>query len=326
MKWESTASLNFGLDWGLFNRRISGSFDFYTAKTSDLLIQRSIPTTTGYSSVWSNLGQIANKGFEIELVSKNLTGILDWETNFTFAMNKDKIVDLYGDKTTNDIGNSWFIGEPISAIYDYEMVDGTVWTESDLFSGNILDGWYPGQFKLVDQNNDGHIEPNADRKIIGYRDPLFRFSINNTFSYKNFTLSFFINSIQGGKKHYLYENSYFLLMPVVGTGDPYRRNQFAIRQYWKPDNGVTNAVGMYNNPPRTAGLYQSRSFVRLQDVSISYTFDEKLLKKLKLSSCQVYVSSKNPYIWTKWGGWDPEITLRSMSSMRNITLGLKVTL
>lgn len=326
LKWESTASLNFGLDWGLFNRRISGSFDFYTAKTSDLLVQRSIPTTTGYSSVWSNLGQIANKGFEMEVVTKNLSGMLDWETNFTFAMNKDKIVDLYGDKTTNDIGNSWFIGEPISAIYDYEMIDGTVWSEADLFSGNILDGWYPGQFKLVDQNNDGQIEPNADRKIVGYEDPLFRFSINNTFSYKNFALSFFINSIQGGKEHYLYENSYFLLMPVVGTGDPYRRNQFAIRKYWTPDNGVTNAVGMYNNPPRTAGLYQSRSFVRLQDVSISYTFNEKFLKKLKLSSCQLYVSSKNPYIWTNWGGWDPEITLRSMSSMRNITLGLKVTL
>jgi hypothetical protein len=213
------------------------------------------------------------------------------------------------------------------------MVDGTVYTEQDMFSGNILPGWYPGQFKYVDQNGDNQIEPNADRKIIGYGDPLYRFSINNTVSYKNFSLSFLINSIQGGKKNYLMNNSYFLLMPTTGTGNPYRMNQFAVRQYWTPDNGVTNAVGMYNNPARTAGLYQSRSFVRLQDVSISYTFNEQLLKKMKLAQCQVYVSSKNPYLWTKWQGWDPEVAISNndpfrglVSSMRNITFGFRVTL
>jgi TonB-linked SusC/RagA family outer membrane protein len=331
LKWESTSSLNFGIDWGLFDRRINGSIEIYTSKTNDVLVQRSLPTATGYSSVWANIGQIANKGVEFTVTSKNLTGKLKWETNFVFATNKDKIVKLYGNENDADIGNSWFVGESISAIYDYEMVDGTVWTEEDLYSGKILSGWYPGQFKLVDQNKDGVIDPTNDRKIIGYRTPLYRFSINNTLSYKNFTLTFSINSIQGGKKNYLENNSYYLLIP---NGDQaLRTNQFAIRQYWTPDNGVTNASGMYSNPRITSGLYQSRSFVRLQDVTLSYSLNESILKKLKVSACQFYVASKNPYVWTKWQGFDPEVVTRNPdplsglnAAMRNITVGLKFTL
>ena len=331
LKWESTSSLNIGLDWGLFDNRISGSVDFYSAQTSNVLVRRSLPSTTGYSSVWTNLGQINNTGIEFELTSKTLTGRINWETSFVFSHNKDKIVKLYGDENDMDIGNSWFVGEPIGAIYDYEMVDGTVYTEADLFSGNILDGWAPGQFKLVDQNDDGEIEPNDDRKIIGYSSPLYRFSINNTLSYKNFTLSFFINSIQGGKKHYKMNNSYFLLIP---SGDlALRTNQFAIREYWKPDNGVTNAHGMYVNAPRSAGYYQSRSFVRLQNVSLSYTLNANILDKLKLTACQIYIASKNPYVWTKWTGFDPELAINNatfesgyIGSMRNITAGIRITL
>jgi TonB-linked SusC/RagA family outer membrane protein len=333
LKWESTSSLNIGIDWGLFDRRINGSIDIYSSETNNVLVQRSLPTMTGYTNVWANIGQIANNGIEFELTSKNLTGQLKWETNFTFALNKDKIVNLYGDPNVNDIGNSWFVGESISAIYDYKMVDGTVWTEADLFSGKILPGWYPGQFKLVDQNKDGKIEPIADRKIIGYGTPLYRFSINNTLSYKNFTLTFFINSIQGGKDHYLMNNAYFLLIPTAATDGALRMNQFAIRQYWTPENGVTNSNGMYNNPAQTAGLYQSRSFIRLQDVSLSYSFNESILKKIKVSTCQFYVASKNPYVWTKWQGYDPEVAnsnpdpLRGLNAaMRNITVGLRFTL
>ena len=80
---------------------------------------------------------------------------------------------------------------------------GGLWTEEELYSGKILENWYPGQFKYVDQNEDGEIEPNNDRKIIGYQTPNYRFSINNTLSYKNFTFSFFINSIQGGNGYYI---------------------------------------------------------------------------------------------------------------------------
>jgi TonB-dependent starch-binding outer membrane protein SusC len=324
--WETTASFNLGTDFGLFNRRISGSIDVYKAQTTDVLVNRALPPTTGYPSVWTNIGAIDNKGIEFELTSVNLTGKLGWETNFVFSLNRDKITKLYGDENDKDVGNSWFVGEPISAIYDYEMAGG-LWTEAELYAGQTYTNWYPGQYKYVDQNSDGIIEANNDRKIIGYRTPSYRFSINNTLSYQNFAFSFFINSIQGGKNYFLQDNA-----PVVNVAwrsdDVLRINTSAVRPYWTPDNGVNNATGVYNSPAVSSGIYESRSFVRLQDISLSYRFSPQILKSMNFQSAQIFVSSKNPYTWTKWSGWDPE-TFRTNAQnsplMRNVTAGFRVT-
>ncbi len=326
LAWEKTASLNIGIDFGLFERRISGSLDLYSAKTTDVLVSRALPPTTGYSSVWTNIGAIDNKGIEFELTSVNLTGKLGWETNFIFSLNRDKISKLYGDENDKDVGNSWFVGEPISAIYDFEMMGG-LWTEAELYAGQTYNNWYPGQYKYVDQNGDGVIEPNLDRKVIGYRTPSYRFSINNTFTYKNFTFSFFINSVQGGKKYYM-ENNASVVNVDFRSDNVLRINASAVRPYWTPDNGVNNATGVYNSPAQASGIYESRSFVRLQDVSLSYRFGPQLLQTLNLEACQFFISSKNPYIWTNWSGWDPESwrsDAQNSPLMRNITAGFRVT-
>ena len=326
LAWEKTASLNVGLDFGLFNRRISGSLDLYKAKTTDVLVSRALPPTTGYASVWTNIGAIDNKGIELELNTINLTGKFGWETNFVFSLNRDKISKLYGDKNDKDVGNSWFVGEPISAIYDFQMAGG-LWTEAELYAGQTYNNWYPGQYKYVDQNKDGVIEPNFDRKVIGYRTPSYRFSINNTLTYGNFTFSFFINSIQGGKKYYM-ENNASVVNVDFRSDNVLRINASAVRPYWTPDNGVNNATGVYNSPAQASGIYESRSFVRLQDVSLSYRLGPQVLDKLNLNACQIFVSSKNPYVWTKWSGWDPEVWRSDSQNsplMRNITAGFRVT-
>ena len=333
LAWETTASFNLGLDFGVLNRRISGSIDVYKSRTSNVLVSRALPSTTGYSTVWANIGSIDNKGIELELKTINFQGKFGWETNFTFSLNRDKITNLYGGKNDKDIGNSWFVGEPIGSIYDYKM-SGGLWTEQELYSKNILANWYPGQIKYVDLNGDGAIEPVNDRTIIGNRAPNYRFSINNTISYMDFFLSFFINSIQGGNGFYIADNS--SVVNVDWNADTARRiNGSSVRQYWTPDNGVNNATGVFNAPIVHGGIYESRSFVRLQDVSLTYKFNSRLLKTLKLEGFQVYVAAKNPYIWTKWSGWDPEVlgwnatdgnTNDNTPLMRNITMGFKVTL
>jgi TonB-linked SusC/RagA family outer membrane protein len=323
LAWEKTASLNVGIDFGFLNRRINGSIDLYKAKTTDVLVSRALPPTTGYASVWTNIGAIDNKGIELEINSVNLTGKLGWETNFVFSLNRDKISKLYGKENDKDIGNSWFVGEPISAIYDYEMMGG-LWTETELYAGVTYKNWYPGQYKYVDQNGDGVIEPNLDRKVIGYRTPSYRFSINNTLTYGNFTFSFYINSIQGGKKYYLLDNASVVNVDFR-SDNVLRINASAVRPYWTPDNGVNNATGVYNTPAVASGIYESRSFVRLQDVSLAYRFGPQLLQTLKLNACQFFVSSKNPYVWTKWSGWDPETGTSDSPLMRNITAGFRVT-
>lgn len=323
LAWEKTASLNIGVDFGFFNRRISGSLDLYKARTTDVLVSRALPPTTGYPSVWTNIGAIDNKGIELELNSVNLAGSLGWETNFVFSLNRDKITKLYGDENDKDVGNSWFVGEPISALYDYEMAGG-LWTEAELFAGLTYINWYPGQFKYVDQNGDGVIEPNNDRKIIGYRTPSYRFSINNTLTYKNFVLTFFVNSVQGGKKYYKLDNA-GVTNVAWRSDDVLRINASAVRPYWTPDNGVNNATGVYNSPAVSSGIYESRSFIRLQDVSLSYKVGPDVLRKLKLEALQIYVASKNPYVWTQWSGWDPETGTSNSPLMRNITAGFRVT-
>jgi TonB-linked SusC/RagA family outer membrane protein len=321
LSWETTTSYNLGLDFGIMQNRITGSIDAYVASTQDVLVQRQLPRASGYTSVWSNIGGIDNKGLEFEARTINMDGKLKWESNFVFALNRDKISKLYGNDDDQDIGNSWFVGEPIGALYDYQMAGG-VWTEEEFFNGTVLPGWYPGQFRYVDQNGDGVIEPTGDRKVVGYSSPSYRFSINNTVSYRNFTLSVLINSIQGGDKYYMADNA-LMINPLYYMQN--RMNNSAINDYWRPDAPTTNTTAIYNVPLRQSGIYQSRSFVRLQDVSLAYNFSTSVLNKLRLASAQVYVSSKNPYVWTKWQGWDPEIGVSDTPLMRNIIMGLRVS-
>lgn len=326
--WETTASFNLGLDFGILNRRISGSVDVYKSRTADVLVNRAIPATSGYASVWSNIGGIDNKGIELNLSTVNLKGPIQWTTDFVFSLNRDKITKLYGGKNDKDIGNSWFAGQPISAIYDYQMAGG-VWTENEFYKGNILNNWYPGQFKYVDLNKDGVIEPNADRTIIGYQTPNYRFSINNTISYKNFTFSFLLNSIQGGNGYYMGNNASAINASSAPAGREsagiIRTNLTAVRPYWTPDNGVNNAAGIYYAPDVWSGIYESRSFVRIQDISFGYKFGPGLLKTLRLQDFQFYLSGKNVYTWTKWSGWDPETGTSDLPLMRNVVAGVRLT-
>ena len=183
-----------------------------------------------------------------------------------------------------------------------------------------MEGYYPGQFKVRDLSDDGEITAEKDRKILGTTDPNYRISMNNILTYKNFTFSFFLNSIQGGNNYYLGGNSGAVV--AGATDDAYRLNRTAIRDYWRPDRPVNNAPGIYYNPKRNPGVYQSKSFVRLQDVSFGYTFDKSLLSALKVDNLKVYVSGKNLYTWTNWSGWDPET---GSPMMRSVVAGVNIS-
>ena len=325
LKWEKTASLNIGVDFAFLNQNISGSLEVYNANTTDVLVQRALPASTGYNNVFINMGSINNKGIELMLNTNNIKlPDFTWTSNFTFSLNRNKITKLYGGKDDNDIGNEWFVGESISAQYDYEMAGG-LWTEEELYAGKTLNGWYPGQFKYVDQNGDGVIEPTYDRKVIGYEDPNFRFSLNNTLQYKNFALSFMLNSIVGGNNYYIMDNT-SVINTAFRADDVYRINMSAVRPYWTPDNGVNNATGIYNSPAQSSGIYESRSFIRLQDLSLSYRFNKSLTNQLSINDLQLFISGKNLYTWTKWSGWDPETGTSDIPLMRNLTVGLRLSL
>jgi TonB-linked SusC/RagA family outer membrane protein len=301
--WEKTKSINLGLNINVLKNRISTEFDFYTTKTNDLLVQQSLPEVSGYKSVWTNLGEIQNKGFEVTLNTVNITNQdLRWESKFTFSLNRNKIVHLYGVDNDgdgfedSDIGNKWFIGKSLGAIYDYKI--NGIYQTGDT---DIPSGFYPGYFKIKDTDGVDGITPD-DRTIVGNTSPNYRFSIYNGLTYKNFSLSFLINSVQGGGKnnYYLGENSPSL-NPNYSFPD---RLNIPDINYWTPDN-PTNTTPIINYKAKYFhGMYQDRSFVRLQDVTLAYTL--KPSRFMGQSSLKIYVSGKNLYTWTKWTGWDPE--------------------
>ncbi len=184
--WESTATLNVGVDFGIFNGRLSGAAEYYVANTQDLIMNRQLPRTTGFNSVQENVGATRNTGFEISLSSVNIDSPngFSWTTDFNFNRNVEELVELYGG-TVDDIGNRWFIGEPMTVYYDWEKIG--IWQTGEEFEAYNQEA---GQIKVRDQNNDGRIDGD-DRIVLGSDQPDWLGSINNRFSYKGFELSIF---------------------------------------------------------------------------------------------------------------------------------------
>jgi TonB-linked SusC/RagA family outer membrane protein len=304
LKWEKTSGFNFGLDFALFNNRISGNIEYYTTKTKDLLYDVAIPSITGFTSIRSNVGEIQNNGFEITINSRNIiTKDFEWTSMFNFSTNSNKInklagLDTNGDGVEDDLtSSSLFIGEPLSAIYDY-TIDG-IWQVGD----DIPEGFHPGNYRIVDINNDGKIDEN-DRSVIGKADPSCRMGLLNTLKYKGFTLSFFLNAVLGGSKSYMGKNSYAELV----NDNTLRHNRYTeqVDHFWTPSN-TDGIYALYNaNPAINPYRYENRSFLRLQDITLSYDLPRQWMQTIGIDGINVYMSCKNLLTITGWNGWDPE--------------------
>ncbi|WPU92785.1 TonB-dependent receptor [Mucilaginibacter sabulilitoris] len=319
LKWERTAELNFGLDFSLFKGRLSGSVDYYTRHTKNLLYDVPIPTITGFSIISSNIGEVANKGVELSLTSKNIAGKnFNWSTTFSFSRNVNKVLALLG---TGDLPSvPAFVGQSINVIYGYRL--NGIYQVGETPPA----GYFTGNLKIADANGDGKISTD-DRVILGKGDPAFRFSFLNSFNYKKLTLSFFVNSIQGGSNGYLGANTQTVLQDDNGV----RWNHTSGIDFWSPTN-PNGRYPMYIKGPAIAPTqYFSRSFVRLQDVSLSYKFENSFTKRLGVQSLSIFASGKNLYTWTKWQGWDPEIangglTINGRPLLKGYSIGLNMTL
>lgn len=183
LTWESTYGTNLGIDFTIFNNRVSGTKEGYKTKTKDLLLYRSIPAITGFTKVWDNLGRLANQGFEFSLRTQNLnTEDFKWESSINFSTNRNKVVDLYGDGK-DDVGNLWFIGEPLGVLYDYKL-EG-VWQTGENHANKDPTA-KPGDLKFADLDGSKTITAD-DRTIVGQSTPEWIGGLTNTFHYKNST-------------------------------------------------------------------------------------------------------------------------------------------
>ena len=305
LMWEKTAGLNLGFDFGLLKNRISGSLEVYKTTTNDLLYAVAIPSITGFTSIMSNIGEIQNKGIEFSVTSRNVASVdFEWNTTFNISSNENEVISLTGMDSNGDgkeddlISSNLFIGQSLSAIYDYRT-DGIYQLDDD-----IPTGFYPGTYKLHDKTGEGTFTAD-DKEIIGKTDPAYRFGILNTFTYKDFSLSFFINSVQGGKNGYLGQNASY----VTQDDNSRRYNLMKERAdlHWSPKNtdGIYSRAIASASPVPTS-VYQDRSFTRLQDVTLSYNLPKSLLSFIRIENINLYVTGKNLLILTNWKGWDPE--------------------
>lgn len=330
LRWERTRGINIGADFNLFKNKIDGSVDYYNSNTNDLLYAKVLPQTSGFGSVFTNIGELNNKGIEFMLHGVPYkTNNLTWDLTVNFTRNQNKIVSLLGEDSNNDgveddlIASGLFIGKPLGTIYNF-VVDG-IYGLAD----TKIAGYEAGSYRVVDQNGDGKITGEADRTILGQSAPAYSFGIQNNVSYKNFTFRFFVNSIQGGRNGYLSENYPY---GYNGTkGNATNANQFDFYRIWSPNNPDAKYPNPWvGTPTPGARRYFQRNFVRLQDISLAYNFDKKITNKIGASDLKLFVSGKNLFTWTKWEGWDPETgqgvqATNSFPVMKSYSFGLELT-
>ncbi|TDB67951.1 SusC/RagA family TonB-linked outer membrane protein [Arundinibacter roseus] len=308
--WETTVASNYGLDFSLFQNKVSGSVEYYSMNTSDLLLDLRIPNMTGYEIFFTNIGATSNRGVEVTLNTTNYTHQkFSWTSNFVFTLNRNKITSLSGNDLNgdgiedDDIASNRFIGHPQGTNFNY-VWDG-IWQEGE---ENVIDpSAKPGYVKFKDINGDGKIGP-EDRQVLHSSQPDFSTGLTNRLAYGGFSLSVFLNARIGGYSG----NS------LLNHGNNFfDRVNLMDLPYWTPENPLTDRPSIGYPNLLGYGFYQSRTFVRLQDVSLAYELPESLLKKTRLNQLKVYVSGKNLHTWTGWDGWDPE----HGSGGRNVTNG-----
>lgn len=303
--WEKTTSWNAGFESSWLNNRIFLDVDTYLGATTDQIFTRNIPVMTGFKTIKTSMGQVNNKGIEITLRTTNIQNKdFTWGTSFTFWQNRNKLVKLYGEDKDgdgiedDDIANNLFIGQPLGVIYGYEQI-GIVQTSDTEYIAQT--GAAAGAPKYRDIDGVPGITV-ADRKILGYSQTNFRLNMSNTVSYKNFDLYVLVAGNFGGGKWYQKSNAAAYL--TAGTGR--FNDNMTSKPYWTPENQSNEfPSAFFAGDGRFLGL-QSRTFVRVQDATLSYRVKPQLLSKIRVNSAKIFVSARNIATFTKWFGGDPE--------------------
>jgi TonB-linked SusC/RagA family outer membrane protein len=358
LKWERTAQTDIGLDVGLLNNRISFTADYYYKVTSDLLLNASLPSSTGYLTGYKNIGKVSNRGVEFTLNTVNIDHKkFTWSTNFNIAFNRNKILELNYDQpslttrvTWNDNFNTslpylarpgmpvaLFMGYLFDGLYQYEdfnlMPNGTYVLRENV-PNNGLDRSLikPGYIKYQDVNNDGVVDAN-DQTYIGNPIPEHIGGFANNFRYGNVDLNIFFQ--------WSYGNDILNANRIVFEGAEARQylNMFkSFENRWTPENTNTimPAAGVSTPNVYSTRIIEDGSFIRLKTVSLGYNIPAATLKKIKIKNIRMYAAAQNLVTWTNYSGVDPEVSVRNSAltpgfdwsaypKARTLTLGLNVT-
>lgn len=339
LEWEKTNAYNVGLDFVLWNYRLTGSFDYYFKKTTDMIMAQRLPSFTGFGSITTNLGEVQNKGFEIALTSNNMRKKdFTWDTTVGFSLNNNRINHIYYDydedgEEKDDTSNNWFIGRPIGEIWYFET-DG-IWqnTPEDIAEAALV-GQVPGDVKVKNLHTDDDkiledgtrvpVYNDNDKTFLGTTRPPIHLSMRNDFTFfKDFTFSFSIYSYMGHKSR----QGYWLNQDNGGSEVT---NGFNVpkKEYWTPDN-PTNKYARLNAQGPNTGLaggvdkVYNRSFARLDNITLGYSLPQRFTSKFQAERIHVTASCNNVFTISGWEYGDPET---GGLATRAFNLGLNITL
>jgi TonB-linked SusC/RagA family outer membrane protein len=330
LKWEQTESWNAGIDLSAFRNKVNLTLDVYRSFTNDLLLNRSLPNITGYASMTTNLGQLSNKGIEVNLSTRNIEQKnFSWLSIFTLSANRNKIERLWGDYETRiingkevrrevpDYSEGWFPGRSMDQIWAYDIIG--IWQQSELAAARKY-GLSPGDFKARDVNGDSMYQQFDDKVFLGYTTPRYQLGLRNRFTFmNNIEVMVFVRADLG---HYGSREDF----NRSGSNVYDRKNALAL-PYWSKNNPSNRYPRLnVNNSAYNGGIvmYESAAFFRVQDLSVAYNFPKALLAPVKLSALKVFVSARNLLTISKWSGWDPESLNAAMP--RIYSVGLNTTL
>ena len=317
LSWETTSSINIGIDFGIIGGRVNGTIDYYYTKTKDLLYYKSAPASSVFTSVLSNIGESKGQGLEIGVNALAVkTKDFTWAINASYTTQKDEIVKLADNLERNIDGTTALIvGEALSAYYDYET--NGIWNVGEYeqyvagyqakgieFTAPLTKYGTPGTLKIVDQNCDGKI--NEDDKIVYKRTPSHILGLTNTFRYKNFALSLQCMARLGG--YFAFDKNNAL---GLNDGDA----NWAEVDYWTPNNtgakfpspGTNdNELSKLYTQYASTLLYEKINFFKIKDITLSYNLEKKWLKPIHMESAKIYCSMKNYFTFASVDDYDPE--------------------
>jgi TonB-linked SusC/RagA family outer membrane protein len=314
--WEQTAQYDAGLDLGFFKNRINVTIDAYYKKTSDLLLDVPLPYTSGYANAFQNYGAVENKGIELSVNTVNSEGELGWTTDFVFSTNKNKVLSLGPGVTQVISGNSIAqVGSPIGSFLVLKA-DGIFQTGDDIANlPKFLSSDRAGSQRYVDISGpdgvpDGTITQAHDRVIVGNAQPKFLFGLTNNFSYKGFDLNVLLQG-QSGNKVYNANQANLEL----GTG--YINGSTTMLDRWTPTNPNNVIHRAIENPAVTVSdrFIEDGSYLRLKNLSLGYSLPAALTSKIGISQLRIYVTAQNLVTWTKYTGFDPEVSRNEQATL-----------
>jgi TonB-linked SusC/RagA family outer membrane protein len=329
LSWEETESYNLGFDIGILANRINVTLDYYDMSTTNLLVDRSLPRVTGFENVTTNIGELANTGFEATIGAVNVNRPnFTWRSNVNYSINRNKIKSLFGDfgeytlegQTITgeipDFENEWFIGQPIDVVWDYNIL-GT-WQEDEVQQAaefNLREG----DIKAEDIDGNNAYEALQDKQFIGFSQPRHRLGFRNDFTFlRNFSASVFIRADLGHLRAF---------PQSVAGWSTFDRIATANYPYWTPDNQTNDYPRLsVNDSPFGGGVmpYKESSFIRIQDVSLSYNVPSAVAQRYKMDNLRIFGSVRNLFTFTKWPGWDPESG--NVPMPRIVTVGFNLSL